>query len=207
MTTSPEARDFTTTLHLRDVQSVGRPYKYIEGRAVPYETWADLGLFLEQHARGSFKRTTNNRSGKGLPLMLFHDAGRFPIGHAERWENDDDGLRGVWQLNDSADAQTAARMAEQGDLVGLSVGFQDVQEPRIDWPDNFDAFDIGLGPDSKPRVTRIESRLVEVSMTPTPAYRDAAVTMIRTRGLPAREQREREVDHWRRVLDGIRSAS
>jgi hypothetical protein len=203
MTEAPEARDFTTTLQLRDVQTIGHPYRYIEGRAVPYETWADLGWFVECHARGSFKRSTTGRSGKGLPLMLFHDAQRFPIGHAERWENDDDGLRGVWQLNDTSDAQTAARMAETGDLVGLSVGFQDVRSPQWEFPDDFDPLG---GLDQKARVTRVESRLVEVSMTPTPAYVDAGVTMVRTRAVPP-APRERDVDRWRRVVDDLRSPS
>lgn len=201
MDTDTEVRDYTTVFELRDAQAVGRPYRYLEGRAVPYDTWADLGWFLEQHRSGSFKRSTNGRSGKALPLMLFHDAQRFPIGHAERWEHTDDGLHGVWRLNDSADAQTAAHLAEGGDLIGLSVGFTDAEPPAWDYPE---VFDPDLGPDGKARVTRIQSRLVEVSLTPTPAYTDAAVTLVRTRAArptpPARQ-----VDRWRDILEGLRS--
>jgi hypothetical protein len=92
-------------------------------------------------------------------------------------------------------------MAEAGDLLGLSIGFQDVRQP--DWliPEHFDP---DLGPEGKARVTRIESRLVEVSMTPTPAYVDAGVTMVRTRAKPP-APRERDVDAWRRLVEGLRS--
>jgi len=199
---APELRGYETVLELRDVQAVGRPFKYLEGRAVPYGVWADLGWFLEQHAPGSFKRSTTGRSGKGLPLMLFHDQHRFPIGHAERWDHADDAMTGVWALNETPDAQTAAQMAENGDLVGLSVGFQDVRSPTWEFPERFDP---DRGPDHKARVTRVESRLVEVSMTPTPAYADAGVTMVRTRARPPAIT-EAEADHWRRVVDGLRSA-
>jgi len=132
---------------------------------------------------------------------LFHDQQSMPIGHAERWTHDQDGMHGVWQLNDSAPAQEAARMAESGDLLGLSVGFQDIRDPTWELPDDFMP---DLGPAHKARVTRLESRLVEVSMTPTPAYADAGVTMVRTRALrPA--PRKRDVDHWRELMEELRS--
>lgn len=193
-----EQRDYTTTLELRDAQAVGRPYKYLEGRAVPYDTWADVGWFCEQHRQGSFKRSTTGR-GKNLPLLLFHDNQSFPIGHAEKWEHADDGLHGVWRLDESSTrAQEAARAAERGDLVGLSIGFQDVVKPVWDYSEMVDDPD-----DGKARVTRIESRLVEVSMTPTPAFPDAEVTMVRTRAR-LEDRPEREVDRWRRRLDDLR---
>ena len=56
-----EVREVTTQMELREVQAVGRPYQYLEGQAVPYDTWADLGWFLESHRAGSFKRSTNGR--------------------------------------------------------------------------------------------------------------------------------------------------
>jgi len=201
MIDAAETREYGAVLELREAQAIGRPYRYLEGRAVPYDTWADLGWFLERHAPGSFKRSTNGRSGKNLPLLLFHDQQSMPIGHAERWTHDQDGMHGVWQLNDSAPAQEAARMAESGDLLGLSVGFQDIRDPTWELPDDFMP---DLGPAHKARVTRLESRLVEVSMTPTPAYADAGVTMVRTRALrPA--PRKRDVDHWRELMEELRS--
>jgi hypothetical protein len=207
MTDDAEVRAYGTVLEVRDAQAVGRPYRYLEGRAVPYDTWADMGWFLEQHARGSFKRTTTNRSGKNLPLLLFHDNASFPIGHAEQWRHDDDGMHGVWKLNDSPRAQEAASMAERGDLLGLSVGFQDKVRPHWDGLEDFDPDD----PANKPRVTRLESRLVEVSLTPTPAFADAGVTMVRdaaalvhTRERPP-ARRPRDADRWRDWLEEVRS--
>ena len=151
----PETRIYESPMQLRDTQLVGKPYKYLEGRAVPYDTWADIGWFLEQHRHGSFKRSTNgSRSDPKIPLLLFHDNRSFPIGHAESWTHPDDGLHGVWKLNDSAEAQRAAGMADDGDLVGLSIGFQDVTRPEWEWPKDFDP---DGGPEAKARVTRIES--------------------------------------------------
>jgi hypothetical protein len=200
MTVTPEeTRSYTT--ELRETQAVGKPYRYLEGRAVPYDTWADLGWFMEQHRYGSFKRSTNGRSGTNLPLLLFHDNASFPIGHAEQWRHGPDGMTGVWRLNDGPQAQEAARMAEQGDLLGLSVGFQDVAAPDWQIPETFDP---DLGPEHKARVTRLESRLVEVSMTPTPAFTDAAVSLVRTRAAqPPKAERER--DRWQRIYDGLLS--
>jgi hypothetical protein len=203
--TEPELRDFTAVLNLRDTQAVGRPYKYLEGRAVPYDEWAPVrtpfGGFLEQHRHGSFKRSTNpaRPAGKSLPLLLFHDNRSFPIGHAESWSHPADGLHGVWKLNDSPEAQRAAHLAEAGDLVGLSIGFTDATAPA--WADGDPFSD---DPDELPRVTRVESRLVEVSMTPTPAFEAAQVTMVRSAWRPPTPP-ERDVDRWRRIADELRS--
>src|SRR5215472_9321237 len=100
---------------IRDVQAVGRPYRYLEGRAVPYGVWADVGPFMEQHAPRSFLRSTRGRSGQpGLPLLLMHNAEDLGaiVGHAEKWTHEDDGLLGLWKLADGSNAQRAAQMAE-----------------------------------------------------------------------------------------------
>jgi hypothetical protein len=203
--TEPELRDFSAVLALRDTQAVGRPYKYLEGRAVPYDEWAPVrtgfGGFLEQHRHGSFKRSTSpaRPAGQKLPLLLFHNNQSFPIGHAESWSHPADGLRGVWKLNGSPEAQRAAQAAEAGDLVGLSIGFIDAAAPA--WTDGDPYSD---DPDELPRVTRLESRLVEVSMTPTPAFASAGVTMVRSAWRPPTPP-ERDVDRWRRIADQLRS--
>jgi hypothetical protein len=203
--TEPELRDFEAVLCLRDVQAVGRPYKYLEGRAVPYDEWAPVrtqfGGFLERHQHGSFKRSTSpaRPAGQRLPLLLFHDNRSFPIGHAESWSHPQDGLHGVWKLNESAEAQRAGRAAEQGDLVGLSVGFNDAGPPA--WEDGDPFSD---DPDELPRVTRLQSRLLEVSMTPTPAFAAAEVTMVRSAWRPP-PPAPREVDRWRVIADEWRA--
>jgi len=206
MTIAPEARTYVTQLQLRDVQAVGRPYGWLEGRAVPYDTWADIGYFLEQHAGGSFAKSTKAGTGKGLPLLLFHDNRSFPIGKADSSTHDDGGMDGVWKLNDSPQAQRAAKAADDGELIGLSVGFSPI---RSEW-DYVDDWNPDLGPEHMDRCTRIESRLVEVSMTPTPAFAEAGVTLVRTafnlQNRAAMRTKPPQVEAWREYLDQVRSA-
>jgi HK97 family phage prohead protease len=198
----PEVRIYQTGLQLRDTQLVGKPYRYLEGRAVPFEVWADVGWFVEQHQKGSLDQTTKAGSGQRLPLLLFHNNQSFPIGSAESWDNRDDGLHGVWRLNELPEAQQAAMLAETGDLGYLSIGFQPV---RSSW-EYVDDWNPDLGPDHKDRVTRLESRLLEVSLTPTPAFAEAEVTMVRSAERP-RPRGEMKVDVWRRELDRIKLAA
>jgi HK97 family phage prohead protease len=192
-----EARFYRT--ELRQVQAVGRPYRYLEGRAVPYNTWQDVGPFMEMHAEGSFARSTRGGSGKGLPLLVGHRHDDLDnlIGHAESWKQDRTGLYGVWRLNESPKAQQAARLADAGDLRGLSVGFQPVSEPEY-----AAAGDRG----DKAWVIWNESRLLEVSVTPVPAFPDAEVTLVRTLVDPKQPPRPTpDLDHWRQVAAGLHS--
>jgi hypothetical protein len=208
---APEARTYATRLELVETETTGRkPYRYLEGRAVPYDTWGDCGMFMERHALNSFKRSTGGKSGAKLPLMLFHDRQRIPVGVAEQWSHDD-GLRGVWRLADSPEAQRAADAAADGLLVGLSVGFQPRESTweHVSW----DEWDPALGADHKDKVTHIESRLVEVSLTPTPVFEDAGVSEVRT-VMDALEIREakvarpgRQVDAWRAWRAALESAT
>jgi HK97 family phage prohead protease len=186
---------FATALALRDTQLVGRPFRYLEGRAVPYNEWADIGWFLEEHAPGSLDQTTRGGSGQRLPLLLFHNNQSWPIGHAETWRSDDGGLNGVWRLNELPEAQQAASLAAAGDLGGLSIGFQPI---RSDWTY---LADDEWNPDTgdKDRVTRTESRLLEVSLTPTPAFQGAAVSGVRTAERP-RTRGHTRFDGWMREL-------
>jgi hypothetical protein len=195
----PEQRQYSTTIQLRDTQLIGKPFKYLEGRAVPYDTWANVGWFLEQHQKGSLDQTTKAGTGARLPLLLFHDNRSFPVGSSESWDSQDDGLHGVWRLNDLAQAQQAAMLAESGDLGWLSIGFQPI---RSQW-EYVDDWNPDLGPEHMDQVTRVESRLLEVSLTPTPAFAEAEVLMVRT-SERARPRSESKADNWRRELERIR---
>src|SRR6516164_5650172 len=166
-----ETRAYESTFQIRDVAADGRN---LEGVAVPYDVWASLGWFRELHAPRSLKRSTDHTPN--LPLLLFHDNRNFSIGHAIDWKHDDDGLRGVWRLNSSRDAQDAAQQVRDGDLTGMSIGFAPI---RSEWT-LADDWDPTLGPEHMDAVVRTESRLLEVSLTPTPAFVDAQVTAIRS---------------------------
>ena len=174
-----EVRIVRANVELRDTDAVGAgpPYRYIEGRAVPFGVWADVGPYLEQHVVGSFERSTKGGSGRSLPLLPWHDNNTWPLGTIESWRNDEDGLWGTWRLNDTEEAQQAAKMARSGGLGGLSIGFQPIRsEPQIlEWED----WNPELGWDHMDRITRLESRLLEVSLTPTPAFEDSRVTCVR----------------------------
>jgi hypothetical protein len=196
---APERRLVQTVLQMRDTQLVGKPFKFLEGRAVPYDTWANIGWFLEAHEPGSLDETTTRGSGKGLPLLLFHNNRNWPIGVAESWNSDDGGLNGVWRLNQTSDAQQAASLCDSGDLGGMSIGFAPI---RSNWQ-YVDDWDPDLGPDHMDRVTRIESRLLEVSLTPTPAFVEAEVTMVRTREARRLRPSSRR-DGWVRELERLR---
>jgi HK97 family phage prohead protease len=204
---APEAREYAVTLELREAQAIGKPYRFLEGRAVPYETWGDVGMYLEQHAADSFRKSTAGGSGKKLPLLLFHDNRSFPIGHADSWSHDG-GLHGVWRLNESEEAQRAGRAAEDGDLVGMSIGFMPIRSEWdfLDWED----WNPSLGPEHKDKVTRQESRLLEVSLTPTPVFAEAEVGCVRTSYSAETRaaklgQPVRVVDAWRQTVEELRS--
>jgi hypothetical protein len=203
---------YRSTFELRDSGRVGS--HYIEGRAVPYDTPANVGWFVETHAFKSLERSTRGGTAKALPLLLFHEIGSLDgmIGHAEQWSHEADGLHGVWRLGDGPAAQRAADMASAGDLTGLSIGFQPI---RSTWT-LLDAgeWDPEGGPEHMDRVTRMESRLLEVSLTPTPAFSDAEVTMVRSaRRTYTGEDRRAwmaakptpALDHWRRVAEDLHS--
>jgi HK97 family phage prohead protease len=159
-----------------EVTTTAGRYTVLEGRAVPYWQWSDVGYYLEQWATHALNESTVHGT-RSLPLLLFHDnRERFPIGHSLSWRSATDGLHGAWALNDSADAQTAAGMVNSGDLSGLSIGFQ-AEEQSWQYAKNFDPH---AGPSGLDRVTRTKARLLEVSIVSTPAFADAQVASVRS---------------------------
>ena len=149
----------------------GEQFHHLEGRAVPYDVFGDVGMFLERHARSSF---TDSLARKWqLPLLWAHQSQHMPVGLAEVWDSRSDGLWGRWTIAPSPVAQEAAKWAREGGL-GLSIGFQPV---RSSW-DYASEWDPHRGPDYMDRVTRIESRLLEVSLTPTPAFEAAVIDWV-----------------------------
>lgn len=159
--------------------------RYIEGRAVPYNVWTDTGWYYEQVAPGAFAKSIRE-AAQGLPLLLFHDGRSFPVGVSERWTEESDGLVGLWRMDESdEDAMTALDKAGKRMLTGLSVGFLPVENlQRNDAGELVDVNNtITFDDEGIPYVTRREARLLEVSLTPTPAYVGAEV--LATRSLAA----------------------
>lgn len=190
--TAPEIRTFPG-LELRETEA-SESGRYLEGRAVPYGVWQDVGWYMEMIRKGAFAKSIREAARK-LPLLLFHDGRSFPVGVSERWTETDDGLDVVWRLDTADRAQEAARLAAEGMLTGLSVGFLGIQAER-----SYDE-DSGMS-----WVERTEARLMEVSLTPTPAYAGAKVSLVRSRephvNRPAGEpRRSAELSALREWLD------
>lgn len=183
-----------------EVETAG-PFTRIEGRAVPYNTWANVGPYLEQFKPRAFAKSIRETAA-ALPLMLFHGRDElWPIGKAVRWADRDDGLHGVWELNDNPNAQRAAAMAKSGELGFLSIGFTDIRSE----PEMAGDYNPGLGEDHMDRITRIEARLVETSIVPTPAYADAQVTLVRDYRRPAGPDRRPRLHEYQRVWQAERA--
>lgn len=193
---APEVRTFPA-LELRELEVTGSgPGLWLEGRAVPYGEWTDVGWFMERFTRGAFAKSIKE-SAAGLPLLLWHDNRTFPIGVSTEWRESDAGLDGVWRLDQQDPlAVEGARKAKEGMLTGMSIGFGMMPER-----DDVEIDDNGL-----PWITRNQARLMEVSLTPTPAYAGAKVSMVRSRQ-PRPDQRRRrsaEFDSWRGWADSVK---
>lgn len=190
---APEVRTYGG-LEFRDVDAT-ESGRYLEGRAVPYGIWQDVGWYQEKITKGAFAKSIRE-AAKKLPLLLWHNSRSFPIGVSEKWTESDDGLDAVWRLDSGEQAQEAARLARDGLLTGLSVGFIGIAAERT--------YDEEKGISY---VERTEARLLEVSLTPTPAYAGAQVALVRSReqainGQPTR--RSAEISALKEWLDTIR---
>jgi len=166
-------------------------FSVIEGRAVPYGVWTNRGWFMESVAAGAFDKSISEAAGTGLPLHLFHDSESFPVGVSTKWESRKDALYGTWRLDKGPEAQRAAQLAADGLLVYLSVGHQPI---RSTW-DLVDAetWDPDLGPDHMDHLTRVESRLVEVSLLTAPAFPQAQVLAVASAEGDPETRRRRDV--------------
>jgi HK97 family phage prohead protease len=127
------------------------------GRAVPYETEIEIGGVRESFARDSF----NVEDVIGKPLAYRHNE---PVGIITGAENREDGLYIDFDIVNTTLGRDAATLARTGASRGLSVGFQPIKSA---WSKTRDA------------VQHLSAGLLEVSLTPYPAYATAGVSAIR----------------------------
>jgi hypothetical protein len=152
-------------------ETFGEWFETLEGVVVPFDTWGDTGRFLERHSRDSLTDSLSRRWK--VPLLMFHNHASLPVGVAESWDVQPSGLRGRFRLAPSPEGQMAGKYARD-DMLGLSIGFQ----PQLsEWWMNPN-WDPLAGPSGLDRVTRTRSRLVEVSLTPTPVFEEAVVDSV-----------------------------
>lgn len=181
-----ERNIFTANMRLAEVDTTPG-FTYLEGRAAPYNEWANRLWFQESFAPGLFDKSIKEASAN-LPLLMFHDDLMWPIGSASSkdWRSEVDGLHGVWKLDQSPEAQRAAQLAKDGHLAYLSVGYQPIQS-TWEWAnmDTWDPGDIA----TLDKVTRVEARLVETSTVPGPAMPSAVITLVRSGEVTRRPRR------------------
>ena len=194
-----ECRVMPTQLRLTQLDATEN-LTSLEGVAVPYDSPVMLGWYEETMTAGMFAKSIRE-AAMALPLLLFHDSQTFPIGAASEWDDGSKRLRGVWKLDDSIEAQRAAKQARDGLLSGLSVGFVPL---RSEWTYNED-YDPALG--QFDQVRRLEARLVEVSVVPAPAFKDAVVTKVRSAARPpaGRDTDTPKLARWREIAASLRS--
>ena len=181
-TLAEQRRAFRASMELAALTPSGR---FLEGRAVPYGEWQDVGGYHEMHIMGEFEESLDRWPTP--PLLLFHETRTFPIGVLDSWQEGAEGLDCIWRLDSSEEAQRGAQLAKKGMLTGLSVGFV---PQRSDWTiGNSKAGELD-------RVLRMKSRLLEVSLVSTPAFDGARVSLVRTLQGVNRQPRKAELHSW-----------
>lgn len=149
----------------------GERFTHLTGRVVPYMEWGMRAGFDERIAPGA--ATASIARKPQLPLLRWHDAESEPIGIAEPsgWFNRPDGLWATFRIDTSNVAQEAARLAREGILGNMSIGYlpdhgHSDWEYHPQWNPNEGNVD---------RVTRHRIRLLEVSLVPVPMFEGAYV--------------------------------
>lgn len=185
-----ESHVFHTSLNVVELDHDSRLSR-LEGRCAPYGVWTNRGWFLESFAASCFDKSISE-SARSLPLLIEHDPDRLPVGRVLSWESRDDGLYGVWELADTAEAQHVGKLAQDGFLTGMSVGYM----PNLsEWETNEDWRYPVLSVDDLDRCTRIEARLFEASLVSNPAMIGAEISHVSSRS-PTRPGTPK-LDAWR----------
>lgn len=135
--------------------------RIVSGIVVPWDRVAWSGGRRWRFRRGS---VVWPQPVSRVKLLLNHDSQR-PVGPAVRFEDHADGLFGEFKIARIPDGDLALRMIEDGASDGFSIA------------PNLEKATARLDRSSGDVVTEVSSgaRLVEVSLTPTPAYDDARV--------------------------------
>ena len=127
------------------------------GMAVPYGTETMIGGVRESFSPGSFD--IGNVIGK--PLAYRHGE---PVGIITGAENREDGLYIDFDIVDTTLGRDAAVLARTNTIKGLSVGFNPLKS---------------IMSKTRDAIEHTAANLLEVSLTPYPAYATAGVSSIR----------------------------
>ena len=147
----------TVIFQEREVGADGDVVGSGHGMAVPYGVETMIGGLRESFAPESFD--LDNVIGK--PLAYRHGE---PVGKITGAENREDGLYIDFDIVDTAQGRDAAVLARTGTIKGLSVGFNPIKSAMNR---------------AKDAIQHTTVNLLEVSLTPYPAYATAGVSSIR----------------------------
>lgn len=134
---------------------------------VPYNSEADIGgAFIEHFAPGAFARSARER-GDRIPLLYGHASELPPIGRSQRLSDTSTGMVAELLIAKTDRGDEALALADDGALTGISPGFT-VPQGGDQWTDG------------GTRRSILEAKLIELSLTPFPAYDDARVLAVRS---------------------------
>lgn len=134
----------------------------IEGIAVPWGNPIVYGGVREEFQRGAISAD----DAVGRPLLWSHDRNE-PVGHITEARDTEEGLSITAVVQPTTRGRDAIALISGGSLRGMSVGFQ---------PDETRNTSTG--------VVFTRASLVELSLTPLPAYESAAITNTREEEAP-----------------------
>lgn len=141
-------------MEIRAFQNMKSDGRRVFGHAAPFNSPADIGGFFEVIKPGAFSQSL--KAGKNIRALAFHDdkalLGTTKAGTLKLWE-DDLGLAFELDLPNTSHGNDIAELVGRGDISGCSFGFNVIDEA---WKGD----------------TRelISVDLVEVTLTPNPAY-------------------------------------
>ena len=143
-----------------EIRAVNKETRELEGIAVPYGEVIDLGGFKERFERGAFGDKVEG------PLFYGHEhrsTGGAPIGRVVSAEDTDEGLLVRAKISDTPRGNEVYTLLRDGVLNKFSVGFNPV-ESRME----------------EDVLVRTAAEFLEVSVTPFPAYKTAAISEVRS---------------------------
>lgn len=134
-----------------------------EGLATPYDEPADLGEFTEEFKRGAYRKPL--AAGQNVRLVYDHSPEHFPIlastkGTTMQVKDDVRGLIVRANIAKHYLGEAARELINRGDIKGMSPGF-------IVGRGNSEVVMRGAKPH---RIIHNLKRLLEISLTPDPAY-------------------------------------
>lgn len=133
---------------------------------IPYNSDAQIGSFTERFAPGAFARSARER-GDRIPVLYQHQSDDPPVGSSVKLTDTRDGLLSVLSIAHTDRGDEVLSLAAGGHLSGISPGFQ-IPAGGDRW-----------STDGAER-TITEAKLIELSLTPFPAYTDARVLSVRS---------------------------